>query len=314
MSSKPLVSIICTSYNHEAYIRKCLEGFVTQKTSFAFEAIVHDDASTDNTQQIIKEYQTKYPEIIKPILQKENQHSKGVYIIGKFIMPLVQGKYIAMCEGDDFWITSDKLQRQVDYMEQHSECSLCFTRAKTVDTVSNSILPLFSTTEEMDYTAKDFITKWISPTATMLFKREVIEANVIVRKNCRGGWAGDRIWELCAVRLGTCHCLPFTTAQYNIHPGGASKLWSNLDKQLQQFRNEVRNFPEFKRMLALHYNIFIIPQLTAPKSRNKLGIIGTSILYFKFMLVCPLYGLRVGFRYFLYKLHLMSSHEWPNIK
>lgn len=314
MNGKPLVSIICTTYNHETYIRKCLEGFVSQKASFIFEAIVHDDASTDNTQQIIKEYQAKYPEIIKPILQKENQYSKGVDIIGNFIMPLVQGRYIAMCEGDDFWIISDKLQRQVDYMEQNSKCSLCFTRARTVDTVSNSILPLFSKTEEKDYSEKDFITNWVSPTATMLVTREVIEAYVIAKKKCFGIWAGDRILELCAVRLGTCHCMPLTTAQYNIHSMGASKLWSNCERQLNQFKSEVRNFPEFKRLLAFHYNIQIIPQLSASRNQFEFGMIGILFFYLKFMFVCPLYGMRVGFRYLLYKLHLMSANEWPKIK
>lgn len=121
------VSIHCLTYNQEPYIRQCLDGFVMQKTNFRFEAIVHDDASTDGTTEIIKEYQERYPNIIKPIFQQENQYSKG---IPGFITDLVNhhchGKYIAICEGDDYWTEPNKLQKQYDFMEAHPECSMCF--------------------------------------------------------------------------------------------------------------------------------------------------------------------------------------------
>ena len=124
--SDPLVSICCLTYNHEAYVRDCLEGFMMQQTNFPFEVLIHDDASTDRTADIIREYEKKYPDIIKPIYQTENQHSKGVRISMTFNFPRVRGKYIAMCEGDDYWTDPLKLQKQFDYMESHPECSLCF--------------------------------------------------------------------------------------------------------------------------------------------------------------------------------------------
>ena len=102
------VSVICLAYNHEKYIRKTLEGFVAQKTNFSVEYIVHDDASTDSTASIIQEFEEKYPDLIKPIYQKENQYSKGVAITRNLQMQ-VQGKYIAFCEGDDYWIDEYKL-------------------------------------------------------------------------------------------------------------------------------------------------------------------------------------------------------------
>lgn len=120
-----LVSVYCLSYNHEKYIRQCLDGFVMQKTKFKFEVIVHDDASTDNSARIIKEYEEKYSDIIKPIYQNENQHSQGVKITDIFIMPRCRGKYIAICEGDDYWTDENKLQLQVDYMQDHEECTIC---------------------------------------------------------------------------------------------------------------------------------------------------------------------------------------------
>lgn len=121
-----MVTIRCTAYNHEPYIRECLEGFVMQKTNFRFEAIVHDDASTDGTAAIIREYAEKYPDIIKPIFETENQYSKHDGSLGRIMDAHTHGKYIALCEGDDYWIDPLKLQKQVDYMEAHPECSLCF--------------------------------------------------------------------------------------------------------------------------------------------------------------------------------------------
>lgn len=118
------VSVYCLAYNHEKYIRKALDGFISQKTSFEYEVFVHDDASTDNTASIIKEYADKYPNIIKPIFQIENQYSRGQKIVKNIILPKMHGKYVAICEGDDYWTDSAKLQRQYDALESHPECSI----------------------------------------------------------------------------------------------------------------------------------------------------------------------------------------------
>lgn len=127
MTNDPLVSICCITYNHEKYIQQCLEGFLIQKTTFPFEILIHDDASTDRTADIIREYETKYPDIIKPIYQTENQYSKGVFISATYNWSRAKGKYIALCEGDDYWIDPMKLQKQVDFLEAHPECGLVHT-------------------------------------------------------------------------------------------------------------------------------------------------------------------------------------------
>lgn len=126
----PLVSICTLAYNHEPYIRQCLEGFMIQKCNFKFEVLIHDDASTDGTAGIIREYEEKYPEIIKPIYQKENQYSQGIFIGVNFQYPRVLGKYIALCEGDDYWTDPLKLQKQVDFLEANSEYGMCYTQCK----------------------------------------------------------------------------------------------------------------------------------------------------------------------------------------
>ena len=127
------VSIVCNAYNHENYIRDALESFVTQKTNFLFEILVHDDASTDNTADIIREYEKKYPEKIKPIYQTVNQYSQGVPISRTFHFPRAKGKYIAVCEGDDYWIDPLKLQKQYDAMEKHPEIDVCAHRSIMVN-------------------------------------------------------------------------------------------------------------------------------------------------------------------------------------
>ncbi|MCD7838328.1 MAG: glycosyltransferase family 2 protein, partial [Clostridiales bacterium] len=132
------VSILTTAYNHESFIGQALESLVTQKTTFRFEVIVHDDASTDGTAKVIRSYAERYPEIVQPIFQPENQYSQGISPYDH-MTPLSRGEYIAICEGDDFWCDEHKLQKQVDYMDAHPECSYCFSNSYKVDLRSEII-------------------------------------------------------------------------------------------------------------------------------------------------------------------------------
>lgn len=130
---KIMVSIDCITYNHEKYIAEAIESFLNQKTNFKYEILIYDDASTDRTPEIIKKYQQQYPDIIKPIFQHENQFSKGVKrISAKFNHPRARGKYIALCEGDDYWNDVNKLQEQVEYMESNLKCGMCFHAADII--------------------------------------------------------------------------------------------------------------------------------------------------------------------------------------
>jgi|LSQX01.1.fsa_nt_gb glycosyltransferase involved in cell wall biosynthesis len=130
IKEKVKVSIICNAYNHENYIRDALDGFLMQKTDFPFEILIHDDASTDTTADIIREYEAKYPDIFIPIYQTENQYSKGGGITDKFQFPRVNGDFVAICEGDDYWIDENKLQKQYDAMMAHPECDICTCTAE----------------------------------------------------------------------------------------------------------------------------------------------------------------------------------------
>jgi glycosyltransferase involved in cell wall biosynthesis len=119
-----VVTIVCIAYNQEKYISETIESFLMQKTNFNYEILIQDDASKDKTPEIIKKYEMQYPDIIRPVYQKENQYSKGIQVLD-FYQDIAKGKYIAVCEGDDYWTDPNKLQRQVDYMEKNQDCSAC---------------------------------------------------------------------------------------------------------------------------------------------------------------------------------------------
>ncbi|MBQ7222335.1 MAG: glycosyltransferase [Bacteroidales bacterium] len=120
-----VVTIICLTYNHEKWIGDALEGFIRQEAPFDYEVLVHDDASDDRTPQIIAEYAEKYPDVIIPFYEKENQMSKGVVISKEILYPHIRGKYVALCEGDDCWTDPDKLKKQVEAMENHPDVDIC---------------------------------------------------------------------------------------------------------------------------------------------------------------------------------------------
>lgn len=171
----PLVSVCTLAYNHAPYIRECLDGILMQKTDFAFELLIHDDASTDGTADIIREYEAKYPDIIKPIYQTENQYSKGVKISATIQFPKAKGKYIALCEGDDYWTDPLKLQKQVDFMEANEEYSLCFHACDIK--FEDGITPrkLYREWEERDYSCYEILKEWTIPTASSLFRKDILD-------------------------------------------------------------------------------------------------------------------------------------------
>ncbi|WP_150464659.1 glycosyltransferase family 2 protein [Francisella sp. XLW-1] len=128
----PLISILCVTYNHEKYIAQALDSFLMQETDFVFEVIIRDDASIDGTADIIRGYEKNYPNIIKPIYESENQYSKGIKA-SQVIMKKAKSKYIALCDGDDYWTDPHKLQKQVDFLEANPEYVICYTGVRTID-------------------------------------------------------------------------------------------------------------------------------------------------------------------------------------
>jgi glycosyltransferase involved in cell wall biosynthesis len=173
---KLMVSINCTTYNHEDYIIDAIEGFLMQKTNFEFEILIHDDASTDNTPKIIRKYELRYPNLIKPIYQTENQFSKGIKVT-EINSKRANGKYIAICEGDDYWTDPYKLQKQVDYMEKNRDCTLCVHAVEKVRTDKVNIGYERPYNKSSISPAKDFILGggYFVGTASLLYPKILME-------------------------------------------------------------------------------------------------------------------------------------------
>ena len=121
-AKKTIVSIVCITYNHEAFIAKALEGFISQKTDFPFEAIIAEDCSSDNTRKIIKDYTLKFPHIIKPIYREKNIGALPNYYDA---LSKVKGQYVAICDGDDYWTDEYKLKKQVEFLDDHPDYAMC---------------------------------------------------------------------------------------------------------------------------------------------------------------------------------------------
>ena len=169
--SRVKVSIRCTVYNHEKYLRQCLDGIVSQKTNFLFEAIVHDDASTDDSAQIIREYAQRYPNIIKPIYQKENQYSKDFSNVRRIITEKCTGEYMAWCEGDDYWLDKQKLQKQVDILDNNPNVGLVFGKVKQyVENLGRYKKESFGLEVK---SAKDLLLSNTIPTPTVLLRTDL---------------------------------------------------------------------------------------------------------------------------------------------
>ncbi|MBP5411990.1 MAG: glycosyltransferase family 2 protein [Bacteroidales bacterium] len=199
MEQPLMVSIRCLAYNHEAYIRQCLDGFVMQQTNFRFEAIVHDDASTDHTAEIIREYAAKYPDIIKPIYETENQYSKQDGSLRRIMNDACKGKYIAMCEGDDYWTDPLKLQKQVDFLEEHESYVMCAHNSIVKDESTGFMRCFNNWLTEDTFGYSEIISKnWFLPTQSLLFRRDVYERNITNRHF----YNGDYYTQLCLTREG----------------------------------------------------------------------------------------------------------------
>ena len=155
--NQPLVSIVCDTYNHAPYIRRALDGFLSQQTEFSFEIIVHDDASTDETADIIRSYESAYPDLFRCVYRTENVYSKDPKILEHYVFPLARGKYIAICEGDDFWTSPNKLQKQISYMEEHPDCTLCVCAADLVDPEEHWIGSVSPYDQDTDISTEDMI-------------------------------------------------------------------------------------------------------------------------------------------------------------
>jgi glycosyltransferase involved in cell wall biosynthesis len=175
--SEPVVSIICTAYNHESYIAQALDGFLSQQTTFPFEIIVSDDASTDKTADIICRYEREHPGLFRTFYHSENQYSRHIPFFVNELVASARGKYLALCEGDDYWTNPLKLQKQVDFLENNPAFSACFHDCAILLENDGSINHKASKANEYNnnvFTTKHLIIDGFVNTCTVILRTEFL--------------------------------------------------------------------------------------------------------------------------------------------
>lgn len=247
MSESCKVIIRCLVYNHEPYLRDCLEGFVTQKTNFPFKAVVHDDCSTDGSAAIIREYAKKYPNIIEPIFETENQYSKKDGSLRRIMAAATQGRseYIAYCEGDDYWIDPYKLQKQVDYLDAHPDYTMCFSACKILN--EHSLYTSFQgeNIQDRDYDSSELMKNWIVPTASIMIRAAVALDDRLTKPDSRKK-NGDIIVVLTAADLGKVRGMSDVLTVYRVHPCGITFRKRSRDSQKKHLLDYFNHYTYIK--------------------------------------------------------------------
>ena len=212
----PLVSICCTTYNHEAFIKEALEGFVMQKTNFPYEIVISDDCSKDRTRSVIAEYKAAYPDLFNDVSPDQNMGAMANF---QYVQKQSKGKYIAICEGDDYWIDPYKLQKQVDFLESHTEYVACFHNVRVYD---GSRYCLFNSVNETHHPSTDdiIIRKWFIATPSLMY-RNIIESYPEWSNNVLNG---DYLLELLLAKEGKFYYMDDAMAVYRQQGQGLSAL------------------------------------------------------------------------------------------
>jgi glycosyltransferase involved in cell wall biosynthesis len=247
--TEPVVSVLCITYNHEKFISECLNGFLIQETTFPVEIIVHDDASTDRTGDIVREYQLRYPQLFRTILQTENQHSKKRPIIG-IALPLARGKYFAYCEGDDFWTYSQKLEKQVCMLSGMPELAMVSHKWSliTQDSTEVSASERLLSDAPIQYSDKDVLRGVFDHPNTWVVRKQTLSSEFLHLLSCLP--MGDDPWNLFFLQEGKKGLsLPVIWSVYRQHPGG---IWSTLGV-FQKMSQQLALFVSEKNFYAPRY-------------------------------------------------------------
>lgn len=270
------VSICCLTFNHEKFIQKALDSFLMQEIKFDYEILIHDDASTDRTVEIIKEYQEKYPNIIKPIFQSENQWSKGITALSAtYNFPRAKGSYIAMCEGDDYWTDPFKLQKQVDFLDINFQYSfVCggFVRKNLAERTEENIIkeiedcPDSSSKSGFDITLNRMKKEWLIKTLTILFRKDAFNLDIIKEYK----YTRDVHLFYHLLKSGNGYYLKEALGVYNVHDQGVHSGLIESKKKLVAYNvyEELYrlNLDEYSRYKYFSFVLQII--IAMPKNKS----------------------------------------------
>lgn len=227
----PLVSICCATFNHVNWLEDAIRGFLAQETTFPFEIIIRDDASTDGTTDVLKKYAALYPNIIRPLINESNRYSLGER--PSHVWPqLVRGKYVALCEGDDYWISPTKLSKQVALLEIRRDAVMCVARSHVcnIDKHTKRLIYLRTTTESSHSSINDSeLDNIYYHTSTYLIKS--INFCEVMNKHFVGQTVfGDTAMRALLIEHGPFVCLPDVVSVYRVTGEG---IWTSLDREKQ---------------------------------------------------------------------------------
>ena len=308
----PVVSIQCITFNQEAYIAQALDSFLMQETTFPFQVVVHDDASTDNTANIIREYEAKYPLIIKPIYETENQFSKHDGSLSRIINPCLKGEFVAFCEGDDYWIEPSKLQKQVDFLKSNSDYSMCFHRARLKYEKDGLTCRLkCDDIENREYAPKEMLERWIVPTASIVMRRKCLDYAI---KGSKRMLSGDIFIVLRCGALGKIRGMSDCMSVYRVQENGVTYNQSSMNKRTmlypQHFECILDNFPgiatkQVKRNLS---EAFFYRAMIQESVRDSVSDYVKSFMCSEYMFSVVLRRMiRIKIKSLLCKMHLVSG-------
>lgn len=245
---KPLISICCLTFNHEKYIDDAMKGFVMQEADFEYEIFVHDDASTDQTAKIVEGYAKQYPNKIHFIKQRENQYSKGIDILSKYILPKIRGKYVALCDGDDYWVDSSKLQKQVDFLEKNQRYGMTHSDHNRFYEQENILISNYNKTNEIKIPQGDVFEfllhgNFIS-TCTACFRKILLDEyyDYDFDEGAKFKMGDYPLWLSISQRSLVAYA-DESLATYRISPGTASRA-NNIEDRYK-FEESVFNIREY---------------------------------------------------------------------
>ena len=240
--AEPLVTIQCATFNHENYIETALDSFLKQKTTFPFVIFVHDDCSTDTTADIIKKYKKKYPKIINSVIEKENLWSKKDDSFTEVIKANIHTKYVALCEGDDFWIDDNKLNKQVRFLENNPDFSISITNGKTYDVITKKYEEIFLGDEKKFASSKHVIdlsncsVPMFPPTASYVYRYD--HRNEIDKvPKC---FNGDMRKRLFYMTRGKCYYFKDEMVVYRINVNGSAMTRAKKKCRKAKFNQELQ--------------------------------------------------------------------------
>lgn len=256
---KPLITISLVVFNQEPYLRQAIESCLSQNTNFDYEIIIHDDLSSDNSAKIIREYAKAHPDIITPIIQTMNQFSKGIEINAQIVIPRAKGKYIAFLEADDYWIDSNKLQSQVDFLESHPEVSMCFTATKRIFPNSSKKPEIYRfSNHDTVVSAKDVI---------LLGGNLVDMGSAVVRRSIFDDlpewYSCIQIWDLTVPLLSIIHGNVFyinkvtSVYRYNTPGSWTQKNVKNYERRKNTLRKSIKTLESYDSQTNFQYHKFI---------------------------------------------------------